>query len=65
MMPDGYQVGYGQSACVDPNDFNQTLGECMAKKECMANSRNKLWEMEGYHKKKLLIKANSIREAKA
>lgn len=47
-LPNGFQVGYGESACVDPNNFDFELGKKYAKERCIANSQNKLWELEGY-----------------
>ena len=34
----------GVSACVDPDNFDQTVGEQIA----FENAREKLWELEGY-----------------
>lgn len=47
-LPNGFQVGYGQSACVDPANYNRELGEKYAKEDCITNSVDKLWELEGY-----------------
>jgi hypothetical protein len=47
-LPNGFQVGYGQSACVDPNDYNEELGQKYAKERCVEAAKDKLWEMEGY-----------------
>ncbi len=47
-LPNGFQVGYGESACVDPNNFDLALGEKYAKERCLINAENKLWELEGY-----------------
>lgn len=47
-LPNGFQVGYGQSACVDPANYNRELGEKYAKENCITNSVDKLWELEGY-----------------
>lgn len=48
MLPNGFILGYGESACVDPANFNKELGEKYAKERCVAASMDKLWEMEGY-----------------
>lgn len=47
-LPSGFQVGYGESACVDPNNFDFELGKKYAKERCVVNATNKLWELEGY-----------------
>lgn len=47
-LPSGFQVGYGQSACVDPNNYDRALGEKYARERCAADTMNKLWELEGY-----------------
>ncbi|QIQ61313.1 ryanodine receptor [Vibrio phage V039C] len=47
-LPNGFQVGYGESACVDPSNYNQADGEKYAKERCVANASNELWKLEGY-----------------
>jgi len=47
-LPNGFQVGYGSAACIDPANFDRKLGRKLAKKQCMEKSRTKLWELEGY-----------------
>ncbi len=47
-LPNGFQVAYGDSACVDPANFDKGLGEKYAKERCVVASSNKLWELEGY-----------------
>lgn len=47
-MSNGFQVGYGESACVDPNNFDFELGKKYAKEQCVFNAENKIWELEGY-----------------
>lgn len=47
-LPNGFQVGYGESACVDPNNFDFELGKKYAKERCVQAATNKLWELEGY-----------------
>ncbi|WP_407330561.1 Gp49 family protein [Enterovibrio sp. 27052020O] len=47
-LPNGFQVAYGESACVDPNEYKQETGEHWAKERCKAAAVNKLWELEGY-----------------
>lgn len=47
-LPCGFQVASGESACVDPANYDQELGEKYAKERAEANAINKLWELEGY-----------------
>jgi len=47
-LPNGWQLAYGESACVDPANFNQADGEKYAKERCVVAATNKLWELEGY-----------------
>lgn len=47
-LPGGFSVGYGESACVDPTNFNKEDGEKYAKERCVVDARNKLWMLEGY-----------------
>lgn len=47
-LPNGFQVGYGESACVDPANYKQEDGEKYARERCEADSKNKLWQFEGY-----------------
>lgn len=47
-LPNNFKVGYGESACVDPTEFNQADGEKYAKERCIQAATNKLWELEGY-----------------
>ena len=42
-LKNGYTV-LGHSACIDPNLFNQTVGEKVA----WDNAIDKIWELEGY-----------------
>jgi len=47
-LPSGFQVAYGESACVDPANYKREDGEKYAKERCVAAAHNKLWELEGY-----------------
>lgn len=47
-LPNGFQVGYGESACVDPADYKWEDGCKYAKERCVQQAVNKLWELEGY-----------------
>ena len=44
----GFQL-LGQSACLDPANFDAEIGEQIA----YANAFEKLWQLEGYHVKAL------------
>ena len=48
ILPNGFQVGYGESACVDPNNFDKDSGETYAKQSCITDATNNLWKLEGY-----------------
>lgn len=47
-LPNGFKVGYGESACVNPDDYKQSDGEKYAKQRAIQDATNKLWELEGY-----------------
>lgn len=47
-LPNGFQLGYGESACVDPNNFDKDLGEKYAKERCITKATDNLWLLEGY-----------------
>ena len=47
-LPNGFQVAYGESACVDPANFDFELGKKYAQERCQQAATNKLWELEGY-----------------
>lgn len=47
-LPNGFSVAHGESACVDPANFDFELGKKYAKERCLQDARNKLWELEGY-----------------
>ena len=47
-LPNGFQVGTGESACVDPASYDKEKGEKLAKERAEVNAINKLWELEGY-----------------
>ena len=48
ILPNGFQVAYGESACVDPSNFNKELGEKYALERCLHEANNNLWKLEGY-----------------
>lgn len=47
-LPNGFQVSTGESACVDPANYDQALGEKFARERAIAAAESKLWELEGY-----------------
>jgi hypothetical protein len=47
-LPNGFQVGYGESACVDPANFDKAEGEKYAKERAVHAATNTLWQLEGY-----------------
>lgn len=48
ILPNGFTVGTGESACVDPRLFNKELGEKYAKERALSDAKNELWKLEGY-----------------
>lgn len=42
-LPNGFTV-VGESACVDPNNYDEEIGFNLAK----SRIENKIWELEGY-----------------
>lgn len=55
MGNDFFSLAIGESACVDPANFNKELGEKYAIQRAAAEAENKLWELEGYALKKTLL----------
>ena len=51
---DGFSLGVGMSACVDPANFNTADGEKYACEDAEKKSIAKLWELEGYRLAKSL-----------
>lgn len=51
-LPNGFAVGYGQSACISSELFDEDIGREIAYENCMKDSINKLWLLEGYSLKK-------------
>lgn len=47
-LPNGFSVALGTSACVDPKNFNEELGQKYAYEDALPKAEEKLWEMEGY-----------------
>lgn len=42
-LPNGFVI-IADSSCVDPNNFDMSIGE----QECMKKIEDKIWELEGY-----------------
>ncbi|MEY8206111.1 MAG: Gp49 family protein [Bermanella sp.] len=59
MGEDFFSLAIGESACVDPKNFDKALGEKYAIQRAAADAENKLWELEGYSLKKALTENNS------
>lgn len=47
-LPNGFRVGHGDSACVDPANFDWELGCKYAQERAKANAIDELWKLEGY-----------------
>lgn len=47
-LPNGFTVGRGESACVDPANYDKALGEKYAKERAVADATNQLRLLEGY-----------------
>ena len=47
-LPNGFSVGSGKSACVDPDNFDYELGCKYAKENAAAEAKNTIWQLEGY-----------------
>lgn len=47
-LPDGFVIGIGHSACLDPKAFDAETGIKMATADAMKKARDKAWELEGY-----------------
>lgn len=55
-------VGSGMSACVDPANFDESLGIQYATQDLMTKLSPKLWELEGYALWKKLNPGNTLLE---
>lgn len=47
-LPNGFSVGSGKSACVDPKNFDYDLGCKYAKENALADAKETIWQLEGY-----------------
>lgn len=60
ILPNGFVVGQGQSACVSLENYNKEIGDKVAIDNARDAARQKLWELEGYHLKKLLTENRNL-----
>ncbi|MNJ43916.1 hypothetical protein D3C77_389420 [compost metagenome] len=71
LLPSGFTVTTTKSASASPDNFNLALGIEIAIGKCKDESRQKLWELEGYRLKQALheqsvdIAADSVRTIRA
>lgn len=54
VLPNGFTLAIGHSACVDPAMFNAELGAKIAAEDAFAQARKALWQFEGYALKKAM-----------
>lgn len=54
ILPNGFTVAVGHSACVSPENFKLDIGLRIATQNALVQAREKLWELEGYALKKQL-----------
>lgn len=47
-LPGGFRVGHGDSACVDPRNYDFEEGCKWAKERALIDAKNTLWQLEGY-----------------
>ena len=47
-LPNGFSVGSGKSACVDPANYKFEDGCKYAKENAIAEAKNTIWQLEGY-----------------
>ena len=47
-LPNGFSVGSGKSACVDPDGFDYELGCKYAMERAVKSATDNLWTLEGY-----------------
>jgi len=55
-LANGYTV-LGESACVDPKNFNAELGRKIARD----NAKNKIWQLEGYLLRQKLFETQHLK----
>lgn len=47
-LPNGFKIAYGESACVNPANFDAELGKKYAKERAEYAATQELWKLEGY-----------------
>ncbi len=47
-LPNGFSVAVGQSACIDPDNFNAETGQRIARENARKQAIENLWQFEGY-----------------
>lgn len=65
LLPNGFSVGMGQSACASPENFNAEVGEKIAVDNARDAARQKLWELEGYVLKREMTLAQAAIDSAA
>lgn len=58
-LPNGFSVAIGESACVDPANFDAEFGKQLAFQDAHRKAVDALWQLEGYALKKELDNANT------
>lgn len=48
VLQNGFSVAIGESACIDPENFDEKLGRKYAYEKAIKLAEDKLWELEGY-----------------
>jgi len=48
LLPGDFRVGLGDSACINPENFDFETGKKYSKERAIENATNNLWQLEGY-----------------
>ena len=59
VLPDGFVVGAGKSACIDPALFDAETGRDIAISNAKSDATSRLWELEGWYLKQTM-KRNTL-----
>ena len=59
VLPDGFVVATGHSACISAANFKKDVGEQFAASNALAAARTKLWELECYRLRASLLKPHA------
>lgn len=57
---DGFTLSVGLSSCVDPSNFDKSIGEKIARQNAIHEARDLLWQLEGYALHKALKSKGDI-----